>query len=100
MKGQRTGFDKGKKAISAIILKLLEKTAEDRYQSLYGLKTDLQECKLALSEGRTFEAFTPAQNDISASFQIPEKLYGREQEIETLLAAFERVAASSSGGFS
>jgi len=85
-----------KKAISAIILKLLEKTAEERYQSLYGLKADLQECQLALSEGKTFESFTPAQNDISASFEIPEKIYGREQEIETLLAAFERVAASSS----
>jgi energy-coupling factor transporter ATP-binding protein EcfA2 len=85
-----------KKAISAIILKLLEKTAEDRYQSLYGLKTDLQECQLALSEGQTLDSFTPAQNDISASFQIPEKLYGREYEIKTLLAAFERVAGSSS----
>ncbi|MCK5521636.1 MAG: AAA family ATPase [Thiomargarita sp.] len=85
-----------KKAISAIILKLLEKIAEDRYQSLYGLKADLQECQLALSEGKTLESFTPAQNDISASFQILEKLYGREQEIETLFAAVERVAASSS----
>jgi predicted ATPase/signal transduction histidine kinase/tRNA A-37 threonylcarbamoyl transferase component Bud32 len=78
-------------AISDIIIKLLSKTAEERYQSAWGLKADLQECKARLTRGQ-LEPFTLAQQDISDRFQIPQKLYGRKRDIETLLAAFERVA--------
>jgi len=78
-------------ALSDILMKLLAKTAEDRYQSAWGLKADLQLCQENLARGQ-LEPFTLAQKDISDRFQIPEKLYGREPEIKALLAAFERVA--------
>ncbi|HEW98134.1 MAG: hypothetical protein DRR16_26825 [Candidatus Parabeggiatoa sp. nov. 3] len=80
------------RAVSDIIMKLLEKTAEKRYQSAWGIKADLQACEIAWRETGLIEPFTLAQQDIAASFQIPQKLYGRELEIKTLLAAFERVA--------
>jgi predicted ATPase/signal transduction histidine kinase/CheY-like chemotaxis protein/tRNA A-37 threonylcarbamoyl transferase component Bud32 len=79
--------------ISNIILKLLEKTAEARYQSAWGIKADLQECQHQLANHGTIEPFALAQQDISERFQIPQKLYGREPEIDTLVAAFERVAS-------
>ena len=78
-------------AISDLILKLLAKTAEDRYQGTYGLKADLQKCLDQLNSTGTIEAFDIGQDDISDRFHIPQRLYGREQEIGTLLAVFDRV---------
>jgi predicted ATPase/serine phosphatase RsbU (regulator of sigma subunit)/tRNA A-37 threonylcarbamoyl transferase component Bud32 len=82
--------------ISDIVIKLLAKNPEDRYQSAFGLKRDLEKC-LALSKkvfakslfSRHFEL---AQNDFSGKFKIPHKLYGREQEVKILVEAFERVS--------
>ncbi|MEN8218006.1 MAG: serine/threonine-protein kinase PknK [Pseudomonadota bacterium] len=81
-------------AISNIILKLLEKTAEARYQSAWGIKADLEQLQENLPGFKNLAGldFEIAQKDISARFQIPQKLYGRESEIDTLLSAFERVA--------
>ncbi|MBW4490088.1 MAG: AAA family ATPase [Trichocoleus desertorum ATA4-8-CV12] len=79
-------------SVSAIVMKLLAKTAEDRYQSAYGIKADLEVC-LNQPEGKgKIESFTPGQQDVSAQFQIPQKLYGRELETKTLMNAFERVS--------
>ncbi|MEA5627917.1 AAA family ATPase [Nostoc sp. UHCC 0251] len=78
--------------VSEIILKLLAKTAEDRYQSAWGIKTDLEQCLIQLENTGRIEPFLLAQQDISDKFYIPEKLYGREREVETLLAAIARVA--------
>ncbi len=78
--------------ISDIVLKLMAKNAEDRYQSAYGLMADLETCLHQLQTEGQISSFSLGQQDISYRFQIPQKLYGREQEIETLLAAFERVA--------
>ncbi|MEH2174346.1 AAA family ATPase [Nostoc sp.] len=78
--------------VSEIILKLLAKTAEDRYQSAWGIKTDLEQCLIQLENTGRIEPFLLAQQDISDKFYIPEKLYGREKEVETLLAAIARVA--------
>jgi PAS domain S-box-containing protein len=83
-------------ALSTIILKLMAKNAEDRYQSAYGLKADLEECLRQWQESSTIKPFRPGQHDVSDRFQIPQKLYGREREIETLLAAFERVSQGTS----
>lgn len=81
--------------ISDIVLKLLAKAAEDRYQSAFGLKADLEDCLNQLeSEGR-IERFTAGRKDISDRFQVPEKLYGREIEIAALQAAYERVRGGS-----
>ncbi len=79
-------------AVSDIILKLLEKTAEARYQSAWGIKADLEKCKAALQKTGTIEAFALAQKDISDRFQITQKLYGREHEVDALLSAFEQAA--------
>ncbi|MBD2695143.1 AAA family ATPase [Anabaena catenula] len=78
--------------VSEIILKLLAKTAEDRYQSAGGIITDLEQCLIQLQQTGRIQSFTLAQKDISDQFYIPEKLYGRKKEVETLLAAFDRVA--------
>jgi len=80
------------KAVSDLVMKLLEKTAEKRYQSAWGIIADLEECLEQLQAKGTIADFDLAQKDITDKFQIPQKLYGREGEIETLLAAFERVS--------
>ncbi|MEG4233653.1 ATP-binding sensor histidine kinase [Microcoleus sp. Pol11C3] len=80
------------KVVSDIVMKLLEKMAEARYQSAWGIIADLEECLEQLQATGTIVDFPIAQKDITDKFQIPQKLYGREREIETLLAAFERVS--------
>src|ERR1700726_1439196 len=81
-------------ALSELILKLLAKTAEERYQTAAGLERDLRHC-LAAWEGRhRIDAFPLGQRDTPDRLLISEKLYGREREIETLLAAFDRVVTS------
>jgi len=77
--------------LSAIVSKLMAKNAEDRYQSAYGLKYDLEICYNQWQENGNITNFQLATKDISDRFLIPEKLYGREQEVATLLAAFEGV---------
>lgn len=72
----------------------MAKNAEERYQSALGLKFDLEHCLKQWQETRKIEPFELATRDIAGRFLIPEKLYGRETEVETLLAAFERVAQS------
>ncbi|MGA7808955.1 trifunctional serine/threonine-protein kinase/ATP-binding protein/sensor histidine kinase [Bradyrhizobium sp.] len=81
-------------AISVIILKLLAKSAEERYQTAAGLESDLRRCLTAWEAQQRIDAFLLGQHDASDRLLIPEKLYGREREIETLLAAFDRVVSS------
>lgn len=76
-------------SLSRIVMKLLAKAAEDRYQSIHGLKADLEECLSRLNRGNK-DDFKIAQHDVSEKFSIPEKLYGREKEIATLLDVFHR----------
>jgi PAS domain S-box-containing protein len=78
-------------AISSIVMKLLAKTAEERYQTAAGIESDLRRClKEWQSHGRV-DPFPPGAHDASDRLLIPEVLYGREPEIATLLASFERV---------
>ncbi|MBR8835477.1 MAG: AAA family ATPase [Stigonema ocellatum SAG 48.90 = DSM 106950] len=79
-------------AVSNIVMKLLAKTAEERYQSAYGIKMDLKACLTQLQADGEIKNFLLAQHDVSAKFQIPQKLYCREQEIHNLMTAFERVS--------
>ncbi|MDZ7970005.1 MAG: AAA family ATPase [Nostoc sp. DedSLP03] len=81
------------KPVSEIILKLMAKNAEDRYQSAWGIKADLEYCAQQLVEIGQIDYIQLGLQDISQQFQIPQKLYGREAQIESLLAAFDRVAA-------
>ena len=79
--------------VSDIVMKLMAKTAEDRYQSAWGLQVDLETCLHQLQTSGQISEFSLAHQDVSDKFQIPQKLYGREEEVQTLLTAFERVAA-------
>ena len=79
------------KVISDIVMKLMEKMPENRYQSAIGLKVDLQKCKELLENTGSVEYFKIGEKDFSESFKIPDKLYGREKEIETLKSAFQRI---------
>ena len=79
-------------ALSGIVMKLLAKNAEERYQSSRGLYEDLKRFRREMKSTGKIIPFTPGQRDFSERFQIPQKLYGRDQEIETLLAAFGRIA--------
>src|ERR1700704_3066147 len=79
--------------VSAIVSKLLAKTAEDRYQTAAGVERDLRRCLAAWETQHRIHAFPLGQQDTPDRLLIPEKLYGREREIATLLAAFDRVMA-------
>ena len=83
-------------AISAVIMKLLAKTPEDRYQTAAGVDADLRRCLTAYQLAVSIEPFALAAHDIPDVLRIPEQLYGREQSIQALLAAFERVATEGS----
>ena len=78
--------------LSAIVMKLLAKTAEDRYQTAAGLEADLRQCLSAWEAHRRVDPFPLAVDDVPDRLVIPERLYGRQVEIDTLLAAFDRVA--------
>ncbi|MEH2199581.1 ATP-binding sensor histidine kinase [Nostoc sp.] len=78
--------------ISDIVSKLMAKNAEDRYQSVLGLKYDLEICFSQLKTTGKIESFPIAQRDVCDRFIIPDKLYGREVEVETLLEAFQNVS--------
>ncbi len=82
--------------ISNLVLKLLAKTAEERYRSAWGLKADLAECLRQLRATKRIEPFQLATKDISDKFRISQKLYGREQEIEILLKLFDNVGEGAS----
>ncbi|MEH1935260.1 MAG: AAA family ATPase [Nostoc sp.] len=78
--------------LSEIVNKLMAKNAEDRYQSALGLKFDLENCLSQLQVSGKIKGFEIALRDVCDRFLIPDKLYGRETEVETLLQAFERVS--------
>jgi PAS domain S-box-containing protein len=78
-------------AVSAIVMKLLAKRAEDRYQTAAALERDLRRCQSDWGAQRRIDEFPLGEHDSTDRLLIPEKLYGREREVETLIAAFDRV---------
>jgi serine/threonine protein kinase len=80
-------------AVSAIIKKLLAKTAEDRYQTAAGAESDLRRCLGQWEAQRRIDEFALGEHDTPDRLLIPEKLYGRAREIDALLASFDRVVA-------
>src|SRR6202166_4138516 len=80
--------------LSAIVMKLLAKTAERRYQTAAGVEADLQRSLVEWESHGRIDPFLLCTYDVSDRLLIPEKLYGREREIDTLLASFDRVMAS------
>ncbi|MEM7348330.1 MAG: protein kinase, partial [Chloroflexota bacterium] len=81
--------------VSNIVTKLLSKTVEERYQSAYGLKRDLEEVLIQWQKQGSITTFPLARYDISNKFQIPQKLYGREEELSLLLETFDKVSLGS-----
>ncbi|MER8967238.1 AAA family ATPase [Mesorhizobium sp. M0808] len=78
--------------ISAILMKLLAKVPEERYQTAAGLETDFRRCLVEWKARRAIAAFPLCERDTSDQLVVPEKLYGRETEVETLLRSFDRIA--------
>src|SRR3979490_2401544 len=77
--------------LSALVMKLLAKTAEQRYQTAAGIEADLRRCLAEWEATGRIVTFPLGADDTSGRLLIPEKLYGREREIEMLLASFDRV---------
>jgi PAS domain S-box-containing protein len=78
--------------VSQLVMKLLGKTPEERYQTAAGVERDLQHCLTDWEHQHRIDDFPLGQHDTPDRLLIPEKLYGREHEIETLLACFDRIA--------
>ncbi len=83
--------------LSDIVMRLLAKNAEDRYQSAYGLKADLEACRYQWQTAGTLHPFALGQKDTSSRFQLSQQLYGRETEIQAILQSFDRVANADQG---
>ncbi len=81
------------KIVSDIIMKLLAKNAEDRYQSALGVYYDLEICINSLQQNEEVEPFALGGNDFSGKYFTQQKLYGRENEVKTLFSVFEECAA-------
>jgi len=77
--------------VSAIIMKLLAKTAEERYQTAAGAENDLRRCLSEWDATRHISDFVLGERDNPDRLLIPEKLYGRDREVGTLLSAFDRI---------
>ena len=77
--------------LSSLTMKLLAKNAEERYQTASGLEADLRQCLAQWQSDGRIDAFPLGAQDASDRLMIPEKLYGREGEIDALVAAFDRV---------
>jgi diguanylate cyclase (GGDEF)-like protein len=79
--------------LSNMIMKLISKTAEERYQSAYGLLKDLEFCQQNFESSWQFSStFIPGQQDVLDRFEIPHKLYGRDAEVDLLIKEFEKAA--------
>ncbi|HKP94998.1 MAG TPA: AAA family ATPase [Fibrobacteria bacterium] len=76
--------------LSDIVMKLISKSADQRYASARTLKADLERCLWGLENFRTIEPFPLGQGDLPERFPYPQKLYGREQEIRRLVQGFQR----------
>ena len=85
--------------IEAIILKLLAKSPEDRFQTAAGLEADLRACLTSWETHQRIDAFPIGARDVPDRLLIPEKLYGRKSEVDALVAAFDRVAARGRAEF-
>jgi len=83
-------------ALSDLILKLISKNADDRYQSAFGLKHDLEAILNNLHDLNKLEKLSIGQNDFSGLITMPDELFGRKNELEQLTGAFERISHGSS----
>ncbi|MDY6991638.1 MAG: ATP-binding sensor histidine kinase [Pseudomonadota bacterium] len=83
--------------VSDIIMKLLAKNAEERYQTAQGLLQDLKKCQQALTLEGKIDSFRLAQHDMTDKFQLPPKLYGRDAESACLIEICSHVSQNQAG---
>ncbi|MDX2096826.1 MAG: AAA family ATPase [Leptolyngbyaceae cyanobacterium bins.59] len=81
--------------VAQLVMKLLEKNAEDRYQSIFGLRVDLEHCQRQVMQTGAVTSFPLGQQDQSGYLLIPQRLYGREQERGLLSTALERIVTKA-----
>jgi PAS domain S-box-containing protein len=86
--------------LSDVVMKLLAKTAEARYQTAAGLASDLRQCEKQLQVLGRIEHFPLGTGDVPDRLLIPETLYGRQREVAALVAAFDSVAAGGQAALS
>jgi diguanylate cyclase (GGDEF)-like protein len=79
------------KSVSNIVMKLIAKNPEDRYQNINGIKADLENCLSQLQKTGKIPDFTVGQQDIPRQFQLPKKLYARDQECSKLISTYKRI---------
>ncbi|MFC1886405.1 AAA family ATPase, partial [Thermodesulfobacteriota bacterium] len=84
-------YEKAPKVVSDIVMKMMAKTAEERYQSAAGLAADLKTCLVQIQSFGKIDHFSIGSHDMSDKFQISQGLYGREREIDFLVELFEQV---------
>jgi predicted ATPase/signal transduction histidine kinase len=77
--------------LAAIVARLMAKAAEDRYQSAHGLRADLEHCLTEWQQHGSIAPFALGQHDLPDRLVLPQTLYGREPQRETLRAAFARI---------
>ncbi len=83
--------------LSDIVLRLLAKNAEDRYQSAFGLRRDLETCWQQWQTGQQIEPFPLGEHDVYARFQMPQRLYGRTHNQHPIFDAFNRISDAQQG---
>ena len=93
------------KPLSDVVLKLMSKMAEDRYQSATGITADLQQCQEQFENTGAVVEFELGRQDFNQRLQIPQRLYGRATEVKDLLSGFDRVCQGANelilvGGYS
>ena len=84
--------------VSALILTLLAKEPDDRYQSAAGLVHDLRRFRQALTDGAPLDQVRLKEQDLPLSLRPPRRLYGRDRELAALLEAFASVTAGGARG--
>jgi len=78
-----------------IVKKLMAKNANDRYQSGIGLQLDLEKCLEMIEETGQIQPFPLSEHDVLDHLNLSQKLYGRENEIQVLMQAYERISRGS-----
>ncbi len=81
--------------VSFIVLKLLSKNAEERYQNGFGLMYDLLECRMQFVKNGTVRNFDLGRKDVPVKYIPPKELAGRKKEINLLIETFKRVSGGS-----
>lgn len=84
--------------LAQIVQKLMSKNPTDRYQSAMGLQADLERCQTLLEETGKIDPFPLAQRDVLDRLNLSQKLYGREEDVKILLAAYGRVSQGAIEG--